>query len=248
MPLTGAPVLSTRTPGVLNTANTVSFSLPILNTGSGPATNVFIRDIRLGSATRLVPAHFPVFAGTCLVDNLIFANARFSGDGLIVGGTYLMTVAGTYQLQGVTYAFKVDRFVVIPSPQPPPLNLLQAHIDVAVGSGLWSYTVVNDEPDGSSQFINAVSLDIAASITVTGTPQGWQVDTDSASYVLWSAADKQAPYPNHIAPGASLAGFAIQSASTSSESTSFALTAWNHQTDAADLVTFSAVLSPSRVI
>ena len=137
---------------------------------------------------------------------------------------------------------------VLPAPTTAPVTLLQAHVDVAVGSGFWSYTVVNDELGSSSEFISGLSLDIAAPSTVTSTPPGWQVLTDGASYVMWYAADEQAPYPNHIAPGASLSGFAIKSASTSSESTGFALTAWNHQTNAASLVTFSAVLSPLRVL
>jgi uncharacterized repeat protein (TIGR01451 family) len=244
MPIT----FSTMAPEVLNTSNTVSFSLPIINTGSAPATNVFITDIHLDSATRLAPAQFPVFAGKLGVYNIIFANAKFSGDGFTDGRTHLITVRGTYQVQSVTYTFEVYRVLRIPAPTIFPVDLLQAHIDVTIDSGQWSYTAVNDEPHGSSQFINAVSLDIVAAVTVTHTPAGWQVLTDSASYVLWYVVDQRAPYPNHIAPGSSRAGFAIQSARRGSESTGFALTAWNHQTDAAGLVTFGAVSSPSRAM
>jgi hypothetical protein len=239
---------STMTPEILNTGNTVSFSLPILNAGSAPATNVFITDIHLGSAARLAPAHFPVFAGTLGVSNIIFANAKFRGDGLTGAHTYLITVAGTYQVASLTYTFEVYRVIRIPAPTTLPVNLLQAHIDVTIDSGQWSYTVVNEELHGSSQFINAVSLDIVAAATVTGTPPGWQAVSDSMSYVLWYAVDERAPYPTHIAPGSSRAGFAIRSVRRGSESTGFALTAWNHQTDAAGIVTFGAVSSPSREI
>ena len=71
--------------------------------------------------------------------------------------------------------------------------------------------LVQRRTSGGPLFINAISLDMAAPFTVTQTPPGWAVDTDNASYVLWYAADVQLPYPNHIAPGALLTPFQIQS-------------------------------------
>jgi hypothetical protein len=193
----------------------------------------------------LAPASLPVFAGTLQAPGLILANASFSRQQLTVGSTYLITVQGTYQLQGLTYAFQVNRFIVIPAPTAPLTTLLQARVDVSTATGVWSYTVTNDEASGSPNFINAFSLDIAAPVSVNGTPPGWQVSTDNLSYVLWYAPD-QFPFPNHIAPGANLSGFAIQGASMASESTGFAVTAWNHQTDRAGLVVFGSALSPLR--
>jgi hypothetical protein len=150
-------------------------------------------------------------------------------------------------LEGVTYGFQVNRFIVIPGPVVPPVGLLKAQIDVKESSGVWSYTLLNDESGDSPNFINAFSLDIVAPVSVSGTPVGWQLKTDGASYVLWYAEDTQPPYPHQVAPGASLVGFSIQSEKKRSEPTGFAITAWNHQTNKAGLVKLGAVLSPSRV-
>jgi len=240
------PVFTSRPPQVLNSQNTVSFSLPILNTGSEPASNVFITGIQLGQAVRMAPANLPVFAGALTPGNLISANARFSTHGLTAGNTYLAAVQGIYESQGKTYAFQVNRFIVIPAPAAPLATLLEAHVNVSIAAGLWSYTVVNDEAAGSPNFISALHLDIVAPISATGAPAGWQVITDNASYVLWYASDQQAPYTSQIAPGAQLTGFAMQSARTTAESRGFAIASWNHQTSQAGLVTMGAVAVPSR--
>jgi hypothetical protein len=234
-------VLSTMEPQILNSGNVVSFSLPILNTGSVAGTNVFITKMGLGTATRVGPGA-PVFAGTLGVDNLIFANGAFSADALPVGSTAMITIDGTYQAQRVTYGFQVNRFITIPPPAAPPITPLQAQVSAVSAGTTWSYTISNNEPASSPQQVSAFSLDIVAPVTVKSTPPGWQALTDGASYVLWYANDN----PNHVRPGASLTGFFIQSPRMGSESTGFALAAWNHQSNQAGLVTLGAALSPSR--
>ena len=236
-------VLSTMTPQILNSGNVVSFSLPILNTGSDAATSVFITSMSLGTAKRVGPVA-PVFAGTLGVDNLIFANGAFSADALPVGSTAMITIDGTYQVQGATYGFQVNRFITIPAPVAPPITLLQAQLSAVEAGTTWSYTVSNNEPAGSPQQVGAFSVDIVAPVTVSSTTPGWEALTDGASYVLWYATT---PNPNYVAPGASLSGFAIQSARTASESTGFALAAWNQTSNQAGLVALGAVLSPSRI-
>lgn len=243
--LAQAPRFATGTPDVLNSENRVSFALPLLNIGTGTAANVQITSITLGAATRLSPP-LPVFLGDLGVDNAVSANARFNGSGLTVGGRYLITVRGTYQSGGATFGFTVNRYIVIPPPVEPPVRLLKARVEVAAAAGVWSYTLFNDEAPDSSQFINAFSLDIVAPVTVTGTPEGWDVLTDNASFVLWFATDQEAPYPQHIAPGASLGGFVIQSPRINSETTGVSITSWDHQNDQAGLVALDASLSPSR--
>lgn len=243
--LAQAPRFSTGTPDVLNSENRVSLTLPLLNIGTGTATNVQVTSITLGSATRLSPP-LPIFLGDLGVDNTVSVYGRFSSNGLNVGSNYLVTVRGTYQSDGTTFGFTVNRYVAIPSPVEPPIRMLKARAVVAVASGVWSYTLFNDESPGSQQFVNAFALDIVAPVTITGTPVGWEVITDNASFVLWFAADQALPYPHHIAPGASLGGFAIQSSRINSEATGFSITAWEHQNDEAGLVAMDAIHSPSR--
>jgi hypothetical protein len=236
------PRFSTGTPDVINTAGNLSFSLPLINSGTEAAANLWLTDMTLNLATRLIPAGLPVFLGNLAVDNIVPVNGRFHGHGLLVGGRYLITVRGTYEFGGVTYGFNVNHDIIVPPPVASPIKFLNARVDVAVAPGVWSYQLFNDEASDSPQFINSFSLDVVAPVIVTGRPRGWADRTDNASYVLYSATDQQ----HRIAPGASLGGFEIQSSSGSSESTGFSVTAWNHQTDQAGLVVLGAVLSPSR--
>ena len=46
-----APIFSTRTPDVLNSANVLSFAMPVINTGTGVASNIVLKIVaRLGIA------------------------------------------------------------------------------------------------------------------------------------------------------------------------------------------------------
>src|SRR5688572_4615212 len=90
--------------------------------------------------------------------------------------------------------------------QPVGAQTLSSHVDVSSGPPTWSYTVFNDEPAGSEDHIKFFALDVQAPITVTGTPAGWNFDTDGMTFVLWFNEDPAPPYPNDIAPGTSLGG------------------------------------------
>ena len=242
-----APSFSTRTPEVLNTGKVLSFSIRVLNTGSGPAQNVIITDIALGSAVRVNPV-LPLALGDLAVDNVTAVNAGFSVDGLIVGNKYLVTVRGTYESENKIHGLALNRYIVVPVPSTPPVAFLAAHVHVDIDQvqDTWTYTVSNDEPVGSPRFVNAISLDMVAPFNVTDTPAGWAVQTDNFSYVLWYAADQALPYPHHIAPGAFLGRFQIQSARRNSESKPFSITSWNHQTNQADLTALGTILAPAR--
>jgi hypothetical protein len=247
--LAQTPRFNTASPGVLSSenANELTVSLPILNIGTADAANMTVTNITLGSAGRLSPAGLPWFIGDLGVGGSVSVTARFDSSGLIVGGRYLMTVQGTYEADNATFGFAVNRFIVIPAVSPPDVLYLKAHVTVSTESGTWSYSIFNDEALKSSQFIAAFSLDVVTPFAVTGTPTGWQVETDNLSYVLWFAADEQLPYKHHIPPGESLEGFQIQSTSNGSESTAYIVTAWDHQSNDAGLVSPDVVLSPSRM-
>jgi hypothetical protein len=49
--VTATPLFSTGTPGVMNSNNVLTFSLPVFNTGTAPASNVLITGITLGFST-----------------------------------------------------------------------------------------------------------------------------------------------------------------------------------------------------
>jgi hypothetical protein len=125
---------------------------------------------------------------------------------------------------------------------------LLARVEVATSPSLWSYTVFNEEPANSQNFIKFFSLDLAGPVTVTGTPAGWDFDTDGATFILWFNTDAALPYPNDIAPGASLGGFELQSTATESTQELYSLVGWDHSVDDAGLVQFGSTLVPSGAV
>src|SRR5579872_1208244 len=121
---------------------------------------------------------------------------------------------------------------------------LSAHVDVTIGTSTWDYMLVNDEPAGSPNFIAAFALAVDAPIVVTGTPVGWNFQTDNTSFVLWLNADSALPYPHDVAPGASLSGFEIQSTSNSSQESPYGISSWDHTADMPGPATSGTVLAP----
>jgi hypothetical protein len=247
--LTQFPRFAIKTPDVLNSAGRLAFSIPLVNIGTGVASDLVLTSIRLSPSSRVEPA-LPLLLGDLAPNNVTAINASFVAGPLTPGNSYLVTVRGTYSANGLTHPLAINTNVLVPTAVAPPVALLSGHVAVAVDEvlGRWSYTLFNDEPAGSSRFINAVSIDMADAFTVTATPPGWGADTDNATYVLWYALDEALPYAHHIAPGAALPGFQIQNVSwrRTSEARGVSITSWNHQTDQADLVIMGTTLVPER--
>jgi len=242
-----APSFATRNPDVLNSGGALGFSMPVLNSGNATAEDFTVTDLVLGSAARLGPA-LPVNLGALAPSNAVSVNGRFSAVGLTVGGRYMLTARGTYRVGSTSYGWTLNRVIIIPAPVSSPVPLLAARLDVQVDTvlGIWSYTLRNDETSGSPRYLNTVSVDMGAPFSVIGSPVGWAADTDGFSYVLWYSTDVSMPYPNHVAPGAALSGFRIQSGRNTSEGRGFVITSWNHSSNQADLTAPGSVLTPSR--
>lgn len=244
--LVQSPRFTTGTPDLLHSENALTFTMPLINSGTGDASNIQITNISLGSATRLVPSAPPVFIGNLGVNATAPVNARFSTSGLSTGGKYLVSVLGTYQSGGADFGFRVHQYITLPPQETAPITFLKARAQVSVGSGSWSYTLFNDEPAKSPQHIHTFALEVVSPVLVTGTPTGWAVLTDNNTYVLWYPTGETLPNSLDIAPGASLGGFIIQSSKTSSESVGYSIGSWDHQTNEAGLTALSAVLVPTR--
>src|SRR4051794_26696436 len=69
-------------------------------------------------------------------------------------------------------------------PQPARAQLA-SHVETTTASGLWNYTLFNDEPLTSPNFVTGFQINVSAPVTVTGTPTGWDFDTDGSTFVLW---------------------------------------------------------------
>lgn len=243
-----SPKLVSAAPTLINTGTELYVSMPLINAGTKFAPNVFILDFKVASAPRLSPIAFPVFVGDLAAGNNGATNARFRALDLVPGKKYLLTVRGFYGQDGSQIGFSVNRYVTIPVPSTYPVNLLRAHVQALLQTSTWNYTIYNDEPESSQQFLAGFSLTIAAPVIVTGTPPGWIEETDNSTFVAWFAADKSLPYPNHVRPGDSLGGFQIQSTTARSESTPYVLTSWRHDTDESGLVVPDVVVTPHRTL
>jgi hypothetical protein len=106
------------------------------------------------------------------------------------------------------------------------------------------YTVFNDEPLGSPNFINMFHLNVAAPITIKSTPPGWEVSTDHATFVGWFNSDIVAPYPDDIPPQESVT-FEIETTVTTTDLLNCTVGSWDHVADTQGLAFRDRVLSPS---
>ena len=108
--------------------------------------------------------------------------------------------------------------------------------------GSWMYTLNNNEASTSDNWLTSFYLPINAPVSNVTSPINWTVDTDGASYVLWSDPESY-PYPDDVAPGASLSGFSFISQSLGGNVLS-TVSSWNHASDNAGPTVDLQVLSP----
>lgn len=236
------PQLVSASPHIVNTGTDLEISLPVTNLGQATASRIYITDLTLGAVRRTGPAHLPLHIGNLAFEGRTNVGIKFSARGLAAGARYLLTVRGTFGSAPVT-AFTISRYITVPAVSVSAVITLRSHISVALGPASWSYTVHNTEASGSPLEIAAFHLDIAAPLGLISSPPGWVAETDSRTYVAWFTSDPAVP---RIAAGASLSGFAIQSATTRSESTAYSLVSWNRVTGSAGPVGLNTVLSPMR--
>lgn len=240
--------LISEEPNIINTGSELYISLPLINIGQDIAPNAFISNITLGIVPRLAPKTFPIFLGNLSSGNIVASNMKFNALNLFPGQKYLLTVRGFYGEKASPIGFAVNRYITIPDQSAYPVEMLKAHVEVKLDLNTWNYSIFNDEPKDSQQFVSAFSLTIAAPVTVTGIPSGWNVTTDNLTFVGWFSEDKAKPYPSHVGPGGSLGGFQIKSTITESESTAYILTSWRHDSDIAGLVVPDYVATPRRLL
>jgi hypothetical protein len=112
------------------------------------------------------------------------------------------------------------------------LGAAQTHVVLDRSETNFAYTVFNDEPTNSSVHLYAVYLLVHAPVDISGSPVGWNFNTDHKTYVEWFNVTDP-PYSNDIPPGASLAGFVVKSMLPpqlpyTSESSSYVISTWDH--------------------
>lgn len=234
--------------GMENYEGEFRVAIPITNVGSVSLSNLKCTEIRFGNAAIINPAPaIPVHLGALGAHGVTSIVARFSTAGLAVGSKYLLSVRGSYQVQGVTYGLLLNRYVSLPAPALPEQTRLRARVQTRLTQNYWTYELINDEPAGSQQWLASFSLQIAAPVAVTGTPPGWSVESDLISYVLWTAMGLVPPYADQVKPGQSLSGFQLMSATKLSESLPCTVVAWDQINDTGGRVVGNYLPTPSRL-
>jgi hypothetical protein len=239
MPQTAAPPAATvltaaQPPTVQNFWQMLTISIPLVTQTSQPVQNVLLIGATL-DGTLPPQLALPWFIGNVAPAKETRFNVAFPIAGLVVGSQHSVAVTGTYQTATGTSPFTFNFSVTVPPPRTMPSDLLnvQAEVSVDLAGGVWSYTLLNNELQESGRSVTSFQLRLAAPFVVKGTPQGWAVQTDNLTYVLWHLAEPVVSNAAAVPPGASLTGFVIQSASTTSQGTTFTTASFNATTQKA---------------
>jgi hypothetical protein len=115
-PSTAAPVFSTQAPLSGKIGETLVVLLPLVNTGTVTADSVQITSVSLGVA-KLTSPNLPLLRGPYNPSDPDTLVLQFDAHDLTVGLQYLLTVKGTYQLNGhtLTFAVSLNLTVTVPS-------------------------------------------------------------------------------------------------------------------------------------
>lgn len=247
---TTAPVIMIANPGVQNANGMLTVMIPIINTTSFRLDNLLCTRVWLGTAAILSPPALPLSLGHLGKSNSTSLVAKFSSSGLAIGSTLSLNLHFTYtNSNGVTQQTSANRNVAVPPVSAPAQQFLRARLLVQPGNTNtpWRYTIVNDEPPSSSQWVTSFALTLAATSPAPVAPVGWSVETDASSYVLWASGNPALPNSNQVGPGSSLAGFTISQPPSSTplrQGSPFVLTAWDRAKNSAGLVTADYTIVP----
>jgi hypothetical protein len=244
--LTAAARAALGVPGIENRDGQIHLLVPVVNMGEAVLSALEIRAVRLGGATRLSPAAFPVVLGMLEGRSAASFAVRFAGKGLVVGKRYLLSLTLNYTFGNEVHDLQLSRYVRISAPSPVLATPLHARVTTLLAQNTWRYTLYNDEAPDSGLYVSSLALMISAPVMITGTPPGWRGETDGNSYVFWRAADYLHPWPNQLLPGQALAGFRLNSPHAASQASAAAMSSWNHDCDAAGPVLTDYVLTPYR--
>lgn len=232
------------TPAMQQVGGVLTLSIPVLNAGAVVLNAFECTEVTLGTAPRTSPQVLPLFLGNVGPRNTVTVLAKFTSA--IPGTRLLLTVRGSYLVNGVSYGLALSRFLTVPPATAVVVPTLRARVVFSTGNAVWNYSIVNEEAGGSHQHVASFSLQVAAPVAVTGTSPGWRAETDNATYVLWVSNDFAPPYMTHVAPGQTLAGFQLTCPRPSSEAGPYSLGAWDHAADDAGLLMSDYTSTPRR--
>ena len=186
--LASAAILGTFAPGdSLLDPNTLLSAFQITNTGSAPADNVQVTSITLPGASLTSPS-LPLNLGTIPNDGFAVVNADFSGGPFTPGGTYMVTVQGTYSVGSATYCFNLTVDLIVPpaAPGSAPLN------SSSVGSNTVTGAPFPSRPPNFGPEQNGSGWTVPIGPFVPGTPTATQTGTQMSPLQAQAAAPQGA--------------------------------------------------------
>jgi hypothetical protein len=124
------------------------------------------------------------------------------------------------------------------------IAMAQATATVDQTNTNFNYTVCNNAPTNSVEYLISFQLLVNAPVSVVGSPTGWEYCTDNSTYINWFCTDTAIPFTHAILPGKTLAGFSIVSMVTNSSAGAFVLSTWNIATSNSDVEYQATVPSP----
>lgn len=105
-------------PGVGMLGQRLMIAVPVTNDGTLAATNVQVTGVTLPPAQLISPATLPAPVGMIGPHQRAIFQADFNANGLAYKMLYVLTVTGTYQVNGVTFNFTLTRSISLPPAAP----------------------------------------------------------------------------------------------------------------------------------
>ena len=125
-----AAVLTAGMPGAsLPDETTLLSAIAIINSGTAAAQDVELTAIMLDGATLTSPAFLPFNLGEIPALGSEVLNANFSGGPFSPGGSYVLTLQGTYAVDTATYCFTLTSDLIIPPGAPGSAPVTEVTVD-----------------------------------------------------------------------------------------------------------------------
>ena len=115
---------------------------------------------------------------------------------------------------------------------PLSASILAANITTNLSvPDVWTYTVINNETAGSSNFVDQFSIAINAAVTVSAEPVGWDYQIGLVNGINSITFFSNDPSTD-LAPGLSLGGFSLSSPGSTDVLGTADVNSWDHTADA----------------
>jgi hypothetical protein len=188
----GYAVLEAGQPGVsLQDDRTLLSAIGIRNSGTTAAQNVQLTGITLNGATLTSPASLPFDLGDITEEYEAVLNADFSGGPFAPGGSYVLSLQGTYEADAATYNFTLTSDLTIPPAAPGSEVATSVRVEANSVSG---GTYPAQEPTGYER-ANPGAPPVPTAPFIPGTPTPDETEMTMADLSAFGTVALNSPPP-----------------------------------------------------